>query len=219
MKKTIMVVFMLLVNDLLGTDVSELLKKYGCKALVSNTSTSLVIKFQSAGFAVSGRPMRGMARRSADYAANNDDLVLTLDEETKLVQRHASIIFAPVSYKSKQRGFRITEVFDTRSFGHGITSNITYLALSDAPVKVGEDDVAMIMENGEWKKFEREVDVIASPPSCEKTVTITQDETPAGVAEDEQNEEKSKVSNLWLYAIIVLCIFSVILWVVKKRRT
>jgi len=55
------------------------------------------------------------------------------------------------------------------------------------------------------------------PPIPEEPVTATQDEAPVNVAEDGQDEEKSKAATFWLYIIIPLCLLAV-LWVVKRKR-
>jgi len=178
MKKYVVCAVISLCTVVKGMDGVEMLKRYGSIDSVTVTSTNLSIKFKSAGLVVPDRPMRGMARRSADYAEKNEALVLTPDEETMLIQRHASITFTPVSFKSQHKGFRILQRIDHRSFGHEVRTNAMYLALSDTPVEVGEDDVEMILETErnsagyttdkvEWKKFEREGGAQPSPPSRE----------------------------------------------------
>ena len=235
---------MLLVNNSQGIDVSELLEKYGCTALVSVTSTNLTITFKSAGFVVSGKPIRGMARRSAEYAENNEDLVLTPDEETRLVQRDASIVFEPVAYKNQKKGFRIRDIVYPHFHGQEGVTNVAYIALSDTPIEVNEDDVEMILETKrnragyptgevEWKKFEREGSAQVSP-SLEAVQPVAQAkppepptatppapvETPDPVVEDETSEGEAQTpSRLWYYVAIlsVLCAGTA-LWFIRKKR-
>ena len=48
-------------------------------------------------------------------------------------------------------------------------------------------------------------------------VVTTQDEAPVNVTEDGQDEEKSKASNLWPYALIPLFLLA-LLWLARKKR-
>jgi len=192
----------------------ELLQMIGWMDVVSSTSTNLVIKFKHPEFHVTHN---GTVRGSIEYMSNDEALILTPDQGASIGEHHIRIIFIPVSLKKKRNGFQIINQFDARSFGKDLMRDTGYFALGDILTPASEDDVEMIMENGEWKKFERDVEATASPSSREKTVTATNGETPVNIAEDEPSEGKSKATTLWLYAIIPLCLLAV-LWVVKRRR-
>ena len=190
----------------------ELLLMHGGIDSVFATSENLAITFRGDSITVRHN---GVMRRSTEYMENNEALILAPDQEASFSSGlHAHIRLTPVSLKNKRKGVRIIDVF---SFSGDERRDVAYIALGDTLIPVSEEDVEMIMEDGEWKKFERDVEATASPPSREKTVTTTNNETPVNTAEDGQEEGKSKASNLWLYAIIPLGLLAV-LWVVKRKR-
>jgi len=204
-----------------GEYAVEWFKKYQQWSIESVTVTSdgLSIRFKNPWFFVflDWDKVDNEIRSSADYIKNNEALILTPDsKEVCLGQQHTQVHFTPVSYRNGLAGFRITDMFTGAPYGLR-TNNVLYVALNDSPIEVGEDDVEMVKDKGEWKKFEREGGALVSSPSRENPITVTQDETPVNVTEDGQDEEKSKASNLWLYAIIPLCLLAV-LWVVKRKR-
>jgi len=84
---------------------------------------------------------------------NSEDLVLTPNQETKILKWKDKFTFTPIAFKSQTKGFKITVVSDHSDLGYEVTTTIAYLALNDTSVLVGEEDVEMIMENGEWKKY------------------------------------------------------------------
>jgi len=153
----------------------------------------------------------------------NDEATLTPDQQAELTdRRHAFTHFTPVTFKNKKKGFKIDNIYYEGDMFN--TTNTAYIALNDTPIAVGEDDVEMIMENGEWKKYEKlqpvpkaENDVQYTQSSRENPVTVAQDETPVNTAEDESSEEKGKATTFWHYALIPLCLLAV-LWVVKRKR-
>jgi len=59
----------------------------------------------------------------------------------------------PVSFKNQEVGFRVTK-WAIGSGGNKPKPIIAYLALSDTPTDVSEDDMEMTMDNGEWVKPE-----------------------------------------------------------------
>jgi len=165
-------------------------------------------------------------RGTSEYVGK--ELILIPDQETSFTDlRHGSLTFTPVVFKNKRKGFRLVEVWNGMSFGQGITTNaIAYVALSDKPVKVSEDDVEIILEYrrdygtgrfvAEWKPFEREDEAQDAPPNREVPVTVTGDETPVNVAENGPSEEKSKSTTFWFYALIPLCLL-VILCLMRRK--
>ena len=207
---------------------TELLLICGVIDSVSATSTSLAITFRMAGYRVDHN---GTSRSTGEYAENNEALILTPDKETNLIEYHSSYRLTPVSFKDKKKGFRIIDQFNAISFGDGIICNIGYVALSDTPVEVGDDDVEMILENGEWVKFEGNKgwesipqDKIVFPPRVSEPQPAAQEtppgpaEAPANVAEGEPSEEKTGAGNRWLYALIPLCLLAILYFLRKKRK-
>ena len=212
----------LFLRNLVKKDGVESLKASPWFKSVSVTPTNLVLQRQSFGSHLwilsSDNVQEG---RSTEYG---EEFALTPDQGIKLsTLRHTDLIFTPASFKNQLKGFRVLHVMDDRLGGY-ITNCLGYVALSDKPTEVHEKDVEMIMENGEWKKYEQsqpvpktENDVQDTPPSREAPVTVTNDETPITVTEDGQDEEKSKAATFWLYALIPLCLLAVF-WVVRQTR-
>ena len=176
------------------------------------TPTNLVIKFR-AGTQIStldtdtpltedGREiMYPYAIGRSRILESGEVLILTPDKKTIFIDgRHGVVIFTPVLFKNQQKGFRIFSVLDGAGFGTGETNDIAYVTLSDTLIQVGKEDV-------------QEIIIIPSTPKHE---AATQDETPVNVAEDESSEGKIKAGNIWIYAIIPLCLLAV-LWVVKRK--
>jgi len=202
---------------------------------VSFTPTNLTLKFNPL---VRLNVFHGKERRStSEYVANNEALILTPEQVTALTDlRHGWTEFTPVSFKNQQKGFRILKVINAVSFGGGVTTNVhAYVALGDTPVELGEDNVEMIMESyrhhpetgdyfAEWKKHEKpqpvpkaENDAQETSPVRENPATVTQGKTPVNVAEDGQDEEKSKTNMFWLGVGLFHCLLA-ILWLARKKR-
>jgi len=205
-----------------GMDGIESLEKRKLFESIIVTPTNLTIRFseEGQGHRVSYPDHRISipSRGTHDYVKKNEALVLTPDKRVNIFEFHGCFAFTPVTFKNQGKGFRIMETFDARSLRGGLmTNSIAYVALSDTPVQVGEDDVEMILENGEWVKFKREVEAQDTPPSRKKNVTVTNDETPVNVAEDEPSEEKNKTNMFWLCVVIFHCLLA-ILWLARKKR-
>ena len=127
----------------------ELLLLYGVIDSVSATSGNLIITFGSGGLFVKHK---GVIRETAEYVANNEALSLTPDNEVRIFDgHHAGVSLVPVSFKDKKKGFKVTHTFNASSFGDGMKRNTGYVALSDTPTEVSEEDAEMIMKDGEWK--------------------------------------------------------------------
>ena len=207
----------------------NLVKKDGIESLnaspwvksVSVTPTNLVLEIS---------PSRSLWTWNGDDTKDDrlteygEELLLTPDKKTTLSDgRHVDVIFTPATFQNQMKGFQILHKIDDRMGGY-ITTCLGYVALSDKPTEVHKNDVEMIMENGEWKKYEKlqpvpkaENDVQYTQSSRENPVTVAQDETPVNTAEDESSEEKGKATTFWHYALIPLCLLAV-LWVVKRKR-
>jgi len=166
-------------------------------------------------------PLRDLAiRRLQSYAENNEALVLTPTKRARLYQRGGGYTFTPVTFRDNLAGFRIRGIFGGSSlqgdeFVRTAHTNTMYLALSDTPVEVGEEDVEMIMEAGEWVKYGKpqpgtEKGATASP--VKKGVTVS---SPS--SDDGQGNAQSKPNNLWLYVAISLCFICAILYFLRRK--
>jgi len=244
MKKSVIVIVavLLVTSRNLFADVQsrtngiELLQGLGCIGSVSSTPTNLIVMFKAGGFNVGND---GKTRGTAEYAENNEALILTPDKETSIFEHHANVRFTPVSFKNEEKGFRIIMEFNASSFGHGVERNIAYVALGDTPIPMSASDVEMIMDgeqnrfaflssHAKWKKFNRETSIQPSsiyrkavppepPPEPPAVTPPEQIETPDKITEDEQDEEKNKASKFWLCVVIFHCLLA-ILWLARKKR-
>jgi len=220
MKCCVAFILMIYVTDIFGQDENELWVNHNWFDPVSVTSTNLIIKFHPHNRVFITQKSTGR------LSERNEELVLSQDRETELSDgRHVRTVFTPITFMSQQKGFKISLILYGAGYGLGQTNHVTYLALSDTPVKVGEDDVDMIMVSGEWKKFEKDGGAQVSPPSREAVQPVTQEtqpdptEIPDNVTEDEQNEEKNKANNFGLYALIPLFLCAgTLLWFIRKKR-
>ena len=237
MKYWIVLPLALFCGNVRGEYAVEWFKKYQQWSIESVTVTSdgLSIRFKNPWFFVilDWDKTDNEYSSSADYIKNNEALILTPDSKTVcLLQQHTRVHFTPVSYRNGLAGFRITDMFTGAPYGLR-TNNVLYVALSDSPIEVGEEDVAMVKDKGEWKTFEREGEVATSPPSREAVKTITQTkspeppavippepiEVPDVVTEDKPSEDgvtATPPSRFWLYILIPLILAA--LWVVKRKR-
>ena len=174
-----------------GDYTLEWFKRYGCIDSVTVTPTHLSIRFNAAYlWLVRDKDGRNWRAPNTDYyVRNNEPLVLMPEEgEASLSTRHSYVLFTPVAYTGKRKGFRIMEVADHTSFGKTVfTNHVEFVVLGDAPVQAGEDDVEMIKESkrsvsgratGEmvWIKYEKVTD--APPPEPEAPRPATQGEAP-----------------------------------------
>ena len=183
-------------------DGIEYLKNHAWFNSVSLSPTNLMLRFSPSGSGLwiwSGNDvLKGC------WTVEDEEFVLPADQQTKLSDgRHLDMIFTPASFENQQKGFRVLYLVDDRWGGY-TTNYLGYVALNDTPIEVGEDDVEMIMENGEGKTH-------GNPQS------ITQAETPDKITEDGQDEEKSKANMFWLGVVIFHCLLA-ILWLARKKR-
>ena len=148
MKYCIFFAFLLFVNNILGIDGIEYVKGDGWIDSASVTSTNIVVKFlpNQDSFSVKQNDMR---RRVLEYTENNEALQIAPDLETWFISRNSQVVFKPISFKNQYKGFRVIKMFVGDS-AHGDVPVITYIVLSDSPVEMGEEDVDMVMDNGEW---------------------------------------------------------------------
>ncbi|MCL2104555.1 MAG: hypothetical protein FWH21_05830 [Kiritimatiellaeota bacterium] len=167
MKKCVVrVVLALAVNSVLGMDGIEYLKQGNWADVVSVTSTNLTLKIKNDYFYISQDDSNRkvleeaktnvwaqLGRWSSEFKEKGETLVLTPDQGTRFSEDHGRVTFKPVSFKSQHKGFRVTST----GIGAGSykrTPDIMYIVLSDTPMEAGEDDVEMVMDNGEWVNAE-----------------------------------------------------------------
>ena len=175
---------------------------------VSATSENLTITFRGANSFVTHN---GVWRRVAEYVENNEALVLTPGQEASLTRGfHGHVHLTPVSFKNKRQGFK---VLDSDFDGNDERRCVAYIALSDKPTEVSEDDVDMVMEKGEWKKFVKEGGAQVSSPSRNKA---KKEKAIADDGQDEGRATASPPSRLWLYALIPLAL--AVLWLAHRKR-
>jgi len=211
------VVTTLLISDVFGIDGVEYLKNSDLFESVSVTQTNLSLMFAPPP------PLRSAVRQGdggfrdiSEYITNGKAWVLTPDQTARIsFMDHAFLDFTPVSFKNQQKGFKILKT----SYwfpGPTVTNAIAYLALSDTPVEVGEDDVEMIMEKGEWVKYGK------PQPETEKSKTtspVKRGEATAFLSshDREQGNAPSKPNSLWLYVAISLCLLSATLYFLRRK--
>jgi len=242
-KSCIMLAFVLLVGEMQGKDGIEHFLDIGLFGSVTTTPTNMMVQFSGGVYFVKYNPRhrnptpRGDPTNNGDYIGKNEVLNLTPDQEVILSEHHGQVLFTPVSFKDQLKGIRILSLFVWGGKESTNTAATTYIALGDTLVEKSEDDVEMILDGKragiswrspdgmEWKTYEKTQPVpkdegraTASLPSRAESVTTTQDETPITVAEDEQDEEKNKASNFWLYIVIVLCALSAVLYFLRRKK-
>ena len=140
-------------NGLYGVDVAEFWEKMRIidSAVVTPKDLTLTLISHRS---LSGWGVRIPAEQRRLDVVPGGKIVLVPDQAMVFQGRHVRITFTPVSFKSKHKGFRMERV----SFGFGSTvgkpADIAYMAFSDTPLTVGEDDVVMVMDDGKWVKAE-----------------------------------------------------------------
>ena len=165
MKKSIVCTALLLANSILGMDGIEYLKEgWINSASVSPTNLALKLKPMFYPFSVALNGPLGTWRSSEEYVENDEAVILTPDQETWFIANSSRVMFTPVSFKSRHKGFRVTYW----AIGAGAlrtTPVITYIVLSGTPMEAGEDDVVMVMDNGQWVKAKDSKRLIMPSPS------------------------------------------------------
>ena len=207
-RSCIVLAVLLLAGNMRGEDLFEEFKEWLASFIV--TETHLFLKFPPHEFS------QQIIQKEKDlvrWLEPNEELVLTPDQQTEINDgRHAFRHFTPVTFKNKKKGFKIDSLYY-----EGDMFNITetaYLALSDTPIEVGETDVEMIMENGEWKKVTKEGGAKVSP-------SRNKAKTGKAIADDGQDEGRataSPASRLWLYALISFCALSAVFYFLRRKK-
>ena len=236
MKGLIVLTAVLFASGVWGMDAIEALK--GNFASVTVTSTGLTLS--------SVRPLIRVLQKGIDLnLGDNDEIVLTPDFETVLTdRRHVELILKPALFKNKKKGFWL--VTEIRALERGLITTNMHLVLSDTPMKVGEDDVEMVMEKGEWKTVKEYHAIVERENRLQEFWSNYRDKrreaenlfqgeeltNRLGVIEHEArlekeriesgeqgepSEEKSKASHFWLYVILFHLILFPTLYFMRKK--
>ena len=153
-KHITIMMFAALASTAQGMNAVEFLEgKFGS---VSVTSTNLGIKFKSSGLIIIPYKKRVFTYRSSEYMS--EPLILTADKERLSITDNEgmSVDFTAVSFKNQLKGFRI--VHRIHEFGRIAKTDVMYLALSDTPLDVGEED--FLEEIPITEKTSEELDVL-----------------------------------------------------------
>ena len=145
-KNSIALTVLLLANSMLGMGGIEFLKTLDGVDVVSVTSTGLVVKHRPTRIQKGWKDGRYF-ERPEPY---EEELTLTPDQQTLISgggRDGPQVMLTPVAFKSQHKGFRVTEAYSS-------SPAITYIVLSDTPMELGEDDVEMVMDDGEWVRAE-----------------------------------------------------------------
>jgi len=150
------IIIVVLANTMFGMDGIEYLEGRRPWTGFTLSSTSLELIFNPLnsgshsgllGLVVSDNLLQNRRLKKGDV------ITLTPNQEIRLTARHGQITFKPVIFKNQKKGFRIVPWL----IGEGAENDkpiVTYIALTDTTIKVGEDDVEMIMDDGKWMKIE-----------------------------------------------------------------
>jgi len=144
-----------LAGSMPGMDGIEYLKENRWIESAAVTSTGLSFKLKPLAFRVAQNDINAPWRLAQEYVEKDEALVLDPEQWTWFIISHSRVMFTPVSFKSGHKGFRVT------SWATGAAASspkaepvITYIVLSDTPMALGESDVEMVKDKGEWVKAE-----------------------------------------------------------------
>ena len=112
-------------------------------------STNLIVKYPTSHLKLMAYYDRwDPIIKSTDYSPKNDEeFIITTNKITKLADGYVEVSyrFTPVVFTNKMVGFRINHTwlkdYTVREFEQRYSTNVFYVALSDTPVEVGEEDV------------------------------------------------------------------------------
>ena len=154
MKKCIIgVIVALSIHGLYGMDIVEFWENVRIVDSATVSSRDITLNLSSRWSLSSWGGWVPGEQRHFDVVSGGK-VVLAPDQATVLGTRHAQITFTPVSFKTRHKGFRMERLLFGAGTLIGRPADIAYIAFSDSPLTVGENDVVMVMENGEWVKAE-----------------------------------------------------------------
>ena len=136
-----------------GMDGVEFLNGFGFADTVTVTSTNLVVVMtNSHPYATAwGLTVLGKERQYRTLEPG-EEILLTPSQAVHFGSRDLRIAITPVSFTNKHKGFRVTRWWIGSGAARKPDPEIVYVALCDAPMAVGEDDVELTMDDGEWVK-------------------------------------------------------------------
>ena len=189
-----------LVGNLAGMDGVEWWKELSPFETVTVTLTNITVKVIDSegvsewGIGFSGEKYRGR------ILVPGEEIVLVPDQAVRFrVRRDFRIAFTPVVYKDQHKGFRITRMgtsIHARSFPH----TITYLALSDTPMEVGEEDMKLTWEDEKWVMAEESQSFVVEKLGWDAETLVSEaDEimrTPEMMERVLRNERMAKIWNI-----------------------
>ena len=85
---------------------------------------------------------------------HNEKFTVPVNQVVTCLYNRRTEILTPVVLKNRKKGFQVAWLNSHLHIGN--PTNIWYVALSNPLVKVKEDDVATIMKEGKWVKFEKD---------------------------------------------------------------
>ena len=238
MKYYTVFVLMIVSRSLRGAYEFEIQKDSNSFSVIV-TSSNLVLHFNDGGWVVLPDidvVLFGSAiKRSQEYVENNESLMLTPNKRARIYQRDGSFSFTPVSFRNGQKGFRVfdqtsSNFVENDEWVFRVETNIQYVALSDTPVQVGEDDVEMILEKEGWVKYEKPKPAIADegggaaaphPAKSGNSDGIPTVESDGGFQPSEPTDTIPPTTgnhcHVWLYVGISLCALCAVLYVIRRE--
>ena len=197
MKRMTLLVAML-AGNILGMDGVDLIKSFNLFDAIIVTSTNLTFKLDShPDISLWGFQFLGKERQGYRRLVPNEELVLVPNQVVHIESRSYRLILTPVSFQNQSMGFRATQ-WRIGSGSPKPTPTVAYIALNNIPMNVGEDDVEMTMDNGEWvkPKDSKRLEIEKLGWDAEKMIQHTEStmQNPERMAELFRNRG---ASNLW----------------------
>jgi hypothetical protein len=267
MKKSMIVVVVSFVTSTFGIEPSEVVRLYRAaltnnaalgefEELVRNHKGSIeeamsrmngleLILMDSRVDSVSVTPTNVVITfRNVENGEKGGTLILTPDNEASLSGYSGGLFFAPVTFKDKRMGFQVRDSVAHMEYER---HNVAYIVLGDKPTEVSKDDVAMILDKGEWKTIkeyraaveqakrlmELRLRYIDKRSEAQKllqgealTNRLSEIEQEAKLeweriksdTQVEPSETKTGANNHWLCALIPLCFLAILYFLRRKKR-
>ena len=123
----------------------------GIQGIVTSTNVTLYLKSKPDLIEQDGKICRMPLK---DILMNG--LVLTPGQKIRIVNWMGELTFTPIPFKRGQEGFKVISVMEDKT--RGVITNTVYIALSNAPMRVGEIDVAGVDEAAVIQKEKAEAE-------------------------------------------------------------